>query len=154
MRKLLLVLALAVMSGGCATSPVYNPLAAAKDQIFLLNESSFAAIKAGMKQSQVHQIKGDGIVIGYSYQKPLSDESSVSKASSGDYKPLTIPNPYKTEELKLKKGLYTIEYYASSVKQSDGIVNDDELIPLIFRDGILLDQGWERLKALRLKNPS
>ncbi|MEI7998432.1 MAG: hypothetical protein WCH62_02880 [Candidatus Omnitrophota bacterium] len=152
--KSLLLLALVVLAGGCATSQVYNPVAAATQQTFLLNESSFAQVEIGMKQTQVHQIMGDTIIIGYAYQKPLSDEAVVLKASFGDYKPLTIANPYKTEEIKTQNGQYAVEYYASSSRQSDGILSNDELMPLIFHEGILVAKGWDYLKSLSIKNPS
>jgi hypothetical protein len=139
---------------GCATSPVYNPVTSATQQTFLLNGSSLAQIKMGMTQAQVHQIMGDSIVIGYAYQKPLTDESSVEQAKASDYKPLTIANPYKTEDIKGKEGIYTIEYYVNSIKQFDGVLTDDELIPLIFHEGILIARGWDEVKVLRSQNPS
>jgi len=51
-------------------------------------------------------------------------------------KPLTIVNPYKSEDIKTKDGVYTVEYYVTSVKQSDGVITDDELVPLVFREGV------------------
>ena len=132
-----LILFLVVLCGGCSTSQEYDPLASSRNQEFLLNKSSFDQIKEGMTQSQVHQIMGESLVIGYSSKHPL-----------------TINNPYKAEELKAKDGQYTIEYYVSSAKVSDGALSDDEMIPFVFRDGLLLSRGWDALKALRLKNPS
>jgi hypothetical protein len=154
MKNLALICILVMAASGCASNQVYNPVTSSLNQTFLLNESSLAQIKPGMKQSMVHQIMGDSIVIGYAYQKPVTDESVVSQASSSDYKPLTIANPYKTEDVKGKDGVYTVEYYVNAVKQSDGVITDDELVPLIFHDGTLLSRGWDSLKALHLKNPA
>ncbi|MBF0490330.1 MAG: DUF3192 domain-containing protein [Candidatus Omnitrophica bacterium] len=154
MNRLILLFLLAVVSGGCAAG-MYNPVTAStSSQTFLMNEASFAQVKVGMAQDKVEQIMGGSIVIGYAYQKPLTDEAAIAKAVSEDYKPLTIANPYKTEDIKTKEGSYHVEYYISSIRQSDGVVSDDELVPLVFREGILVARGWDYVRSLRLKNPS
>src|SRR5438045_204325 len=132
MKKIFLLLTLVFVFNGCATEEMYNPVASANRQTFLLNETSFAQVKIGMIKPQVHQIMGDSITIGYSYQKPLSNEAAVLKSSADEYKPLTIVNPYKTEDIKTKNGSYIIEYYVSSVKQPDGVISDEETVPFIF----------------------
>lgn len=147
------ILCLALMTG-CATSPVYNPVTAATQQTFLLNESALAQVKMGMKETEVRQIMGDDIIIGYTYQKPLSSEKDIVESTSNDYKPLTIANPYKTEDITTKEGTYKVEYYVSSIRQPDGVVTDSELVPLIFHNGLLTGRGWDDLKALRSQNPS
>ncbi len=154
MRILLLILSLVVLSSGCAFNQAYNPVTAASQQIFLLNQSSLKRVTIGMKTEQVHQIMGDSIIIGYSYQKQLSDETSILKSSSSDYRALKIPNPYKTERIKTAEGIYIVEYYVSSIHQPDEKITNDELVPLIFRDGIMVAKGQDYVKALRLKNPS
>ncbi len=68
----------------------------ASQQEILLNESGFKAIQDGMSMDQVHENMGQELVIGYASQSP-------------GYKPLTIPNPYKSETIK-DTG-YVIEYY-------------------------------------------
>ncbi len=72
--------------------------------------------------TQVHKIMGQELLIGYAFE-------------SDKYQPLTIPNPYRIE--KIKGGEYTIEYYIEAIRQADGIVKDDELMPLVFQDGKL-----------------
>lgn len=132
MKHVISFLVLISLSSGCATNGTYNPLFTSTHQIFLLNESALAQVTIGMKKDQVHKIMGDSIIIGYSSQKPL-----------------TINNPYRTEDLKVKQSTYTIEYYVSRVNQPDGVVTNDELIPLIFREGVLVAKGWDYLKSLR-----
>ncbi len=92
-----------------------------------------------MTIDQVHKIMGTELVIGYTYQTP-------------DYKPLTIPNPYKSEAIK-DTG-YLIEYYIEAIRQPDGIVSDNELMPLIFKDGKLIGRGWPLVNSLRPAKPS
>ena len=82
---------------------------------------------------------GQELVIGYEFQSP-------------DYKPLTIPNPYKSEAIKGTD--YFIEYYIEAIRQPDGIVSDNELMPLIFKNGKLIGRGWPLANSLRPAKPS
>jgi len=125
---------------GCATSVVYNPMQVATSQELLLNESGFKAVQNGMTMDQVHKIMGTQLVIGYQYQAP-------------NYNPLTILNPYKTEAIKATD--YVIEYYIESIHQPDGIIHDDQLMPLIFKNGVLIGRGWSLANSLRpAKSPA
>ena len=130
---------LSLCMAGCATTPAYNPMQVANHQELLLNESGFKAIQEGMTLEQVHKMMGDHLVIGYQFQSP-------------DYKPLTIPNPYKSEAGK-DPG-FLIEYYIQAIRQPDGIVSDNELMPLIFKDGKLIGRGWTLANSLRLTKPA
>jgi len=154
MKNLILFLVIVFTFAGCANAPVYNALVSSSQQTFLINGASLAQVLVGMKQEQVHQLMGDSIIIGYAYQKPLSDEETVLKSSAVDYKPLTINNPYKTQDIKTKNGLYKVEYYVSSVQQPDGVIKEDELVPLVFHEGILVGKGRDFLKDFRSQNPS
>jgi hypothetical protein len=138
MRFVCIVL-LSFSLAGCASTPVYNPMQVATQQEILLNESGFKAVQDGMTLDQVHQAMGTQLVIGYAFQSP-------------DYKPLTISNPYKSETLKDKN--YFIEYYIASIRQPDGIISDDQLMPLIFKDGVLIGRGWPLVNSLRPDKPA
>ncbi|MDE2028674.1 MAG: hypothetical protein KGK03_01455 [Candidatus Omnitrophica bacterium] len=132
MRFVLMTL-LSLGLAGCASAPVYNPMQVAVQQELLLNENGLKALQNGMTVDQVHQIMGQQLVIGYKYQAP-------------DYKPLTIPNPYKSETVKGSG--YLIEYYVQAVIQPDGAVHDNELMPLVFKDGKLVGRGWPLAHSL------
>ncbi|MBF0571222.1 MAG: hypothetical protein HQL12_05060 [Candidatus Omnitrophica bacterium] len=132
------IILLSLSLAGCASSVVYNPMQVANQQELLLNESGFKAVREGMTIDQVHTIMGTALVIGYSFQSP-------------DYKPLTIPNPYKSEAIR-DTG-YFIEYYIEAIRQPDGIVSDNELMPLIFQNGKLIGRGWDLVHSLRPAKP-
>ena len=134
--RLIFVSFLCLSLAGCATAVVYNPMQVATQQEMLLNESSFKAIQDGMTIDQVHKIMGTELVIGYQFQ-------------SAQGKPLTIPNPYKTEAGR--DPAYVIEYYIESIRQPDGIVSDNELMPLVFKDGKLIGRGWPLADQWRVK---
>ena len=125
---------LSLVLTGCETTPTYNPMRVATQQELLLNESGFKAVQDGMTPEQVHQVMGDALVIGYEFQSP-------------GYKPLTIPNPYKSEAIKGTD--YLVEYYIESIRQPDGVVHDNQLLPLIYKNGKLIGRGWPFLNSLR-----
>lgn len=151
MKHYTLIILILFTAAGCAATKEYNPVAASIEQTFLLNEASLAQLKTGMTQERVHEIMGDTLVIGYSYEKALTNETDAAKSVEGDYKPLTIANPYRTESINAAGKDYIIEYYVNAVKHSDGVVSDEELVPLIFQGGILKERGWDRVKALRVQ---
>jgi hypothetical protein len=132
MRTLIILLSLGL--AGCASNVVYNPMQVASQQEILLNENGFKAVQEGMTIDQVHAIMGTDLVVGYAFQSP-------------DYKPLTIPNPYKSEAIK-GTGFF-IEYYIQSIRQPDGTVSDDELMPLIFQNNKLIGRGWPLVNSVR-----
>ena len=133
------VIILSLMLAGCATTPVYNPMQVATRQEILLNENAFKAIQDGMTMDQVHQIMGQELVIGYTFQTP-------------GYKHLTIPNPYKSQAIKATD--YVIEYYIESIRQPDGVVSDNELMPLIYKSDKLIGRGWPLANSLRPAQPT
>jgi hypothetical protein len=135
----ILIILLSLSLAGCVSNVVYNPMQVANQQEIKLNESSFKAIQDGMTMDQVHKIMGQELVIGYASQTP-------------GYKPLTIPNPYKSEAIKGTD--YFIEYYVEAIRQPDGIVSDNELMPLIFKNGKLNGRGWPLANSLRPKPSS
>lgn len=60
-----------------------------------------------------------------------------------DKKISKISNPYKVEVLKGKDGqIYEVLLYYTDVKKMDGAITDDELTPLIIKDGKLQGWGW------------
>ena len=130
---------LSLSMAGCASTAVYNPMQVASQQELLLNESGFKAVQDGMTVDQVHKIMGTELVIGYQFQTP-------------DYKPQTISNPYKSEAGQ--DPAYLIEYYIALIRQPDGIVSNDELMPLIFKNGKLIGRGWSLANTLRPAKPS
>ena len=128
------IIFLSLILTGCATSPVYNPMQSDSPQEILLNESGLKALREGMALDQVHQMMGQELIIGYKEQTP-------------GYLPLTIPNPYKSEAIK-NTGFF-IEYYIEAIRQPDGVVRDNELMPLIFKNDKLIGRGWPLARSVK-----
>jgi len=134
-----LIIFLSLSLAGCAASVVYNPVQTPSPPEMAFNESGFKAIQDGMTMDQVHKMMGQELIIGYTFQEP-------------GYKPLTIPNPYKSEAIKGTD--FFLEYYIEAIRQPDGIVSDNELMPLIFKNGKLIGRGWPLANSLRPAHPS
>lgn len=143
MARLLICIMMVFMLAGCATTGDYDPLQSALKQTVLLNESGFAAVKEGMSMEDIHTLMGETIIIGY-----ISD-AALQKPTV--YKPLTISNPYKSEEITTASGAVVVEYYVARINQPDGIVSDNELVPLVFKDGKLYGRGWPFLQNFQSK---
>jgi len=56
-----------------------------------------------------------------------------------------VPNPYDSETHVVGGGEIEILYYATNVKNNDGVITNDELTPLVLVDGILVGWGWTYL---------
>ena len=62
-----------------------------------------------------------------------------------DKEEIRIPNPYKSEFLKVRGKSLEVLYYVTQIKKDDGVFNKDELTPLIFENGKLIGWGWNYL---------
>jgi len=61
----------------------------------------------------------------------------------------SINNPYKVETSQGKDGsLYEVLFYHTDLKARDGIITDDELTPLVFKDNKLIGWGWAFLREI------
>ena len=134
-----LIVFLSLSLAGCATTTVYNPMQTPSPPEVAFNKNGFKAIQDGMTMDQVHKIMGTELVIGYQFHSP-------------DYIPLSVPNPYKSEAIKGTD--FFLEYYIEGIRQPDGIVSDNELMPLIFKNGKLIGRGWPLANSLRPAKPS
>ena len=112
---------------GCATVPEYNPVQVSQEQVFMLN-GPLKSLSVGMSRDEAHRRMGEAVVIGYNYD---------NKAA----KPITIPNPYKSKDIKTDQGTCTAEYYVTAVRRPDGVVTDEEMTPLVFCNGVLTQKG-------------
>ncbi len=150
----LLCLILSLICAGCASQEIYDPLRLANHQTLLLNEGAFSRVSNGMSIDEVHQAMGQKIVIGYTRIDGVSDNASKlagEKSAVSTYQPLTILNPYKSEEIKGSHDVFMVEYYVTKVEQPGGLISDKELMPFIFKNNILVGRDWPYLKSLRLK---
>ena len=56
---------------------------------------------------------------------------------------LRVTNPWRTETLKGKDGKFHEElFYYTDIKKRDGAITDDELTPIVLKDGKVIGWGW------------
>lgn len=63
----------------------------------------------------------------------------------------TINNPFRTEMYQANGHRFEILYYYTDLKSGDGGITDDELTPLLIKDGVLDGWGWSYLKDVSAK---
>jgi hypothetical protein len=102
---------------------------------------SLQRLHKGLTRAEAEALLGDKVVIGYE----LTDEKT------GQYAPLTIVNPYRTQSLTKLWRQYTVVYYLVGIMNPDGQVTEDELFPLVFQSDRLVGMGWEFLRQKIVK---
>ena len=86
------------------------------------NRNHLALLEAGMSKLDVNQIMGN---------KPIKGIGAH------------VGNPYKTELFKTTNGeSITIFWYYSQMNSANGHVDDDELTPVVFKNGKMEGYGW------------
>ena len=97
---------------------------------------SLRLIHEGMTKKEVQAALGTEIVVGYELAEP----------ETGQYRPITLQNPYRAESLQKGTQRFDIDYYIVGINQADDQVTDDELVPLVFQKEKLVGMGWIFLK--------
>lgn len=138
MKKWPQVLMLFLFVAGCVsldeqagTQAFYNPRA---EKLLDLSR-----IQTGMDYEQVQAIVARPVVIGY----------DITADGSGSVKEITLSNPYRVETLNHDNKNYTVEHFIVQIVRADGTVSDDELMPLVFEDNILIGKGQDFLFKLK-----
>lgn len=141
MRKYFL-LSFCLLITGCGTVPVQKTIAA--DQgVMLRRFVTLSQLRPGLTRAEVASLLGKEVVTGYE----LTDQSI------GQYSPVTVTNPYRTETIVNNSRPYTVDYYLTGIKTADDKISDDELIPLVFSEDRLIGSGWDYLDQYIKRDP-
>ena len=122
---------------GCVTMTASEEDLTSEKRIHLVN---FNGLQKGMTSQEVLSVLKKNSFLGYEI-----------KEGSTTFSAIEIQGPYRQETLEKTGHVYTVLYYLNSILQPDGIVADDELMPLIFKDDQLVDKGWDALFKLKNK---
>lgn len=95
------------------------------------NRTALNRLTVGMTKPQVLGAMGTATVQTYT-------DSDILTGSKDD----KITNPYRTESYAAKGVRFEVLYYYTDVKASDGAITDDELTPIVLKDGSLDGWGW------------
>lgn len=91
-------------------------------------------IATGMFKQEVRSVLDEKVTIGYEQAK-----------DGQTYLPLTLNNPYRFETLKKGDRIFEVYYYFTGIKQIDGQITNDELIPIVFENDRMIGRGWSFL---------
>lgn len=93
----------------------------------------------GMTYDEVMQVMGKQLIIGY-------HRTGVQQK---EIQPITLKNPYRVELLKGNYREYEVVYYLTKVQNPDGIIAEDELTPMVFKQKKLIGKGFDFLFHLK-----
>ncbi len=93
-------------------------------------------VYVGMAYQEVTGIMGDRLMVGY-------------ETVNGQAKRIFLKSPYRVETLKDGPKRYQVLYYYTDVHKADGIVDEEELTPLVFEDNRLIGKGRDFLFKLK-----
>ena len=54
-----------------------------------------------------------------------------------------LQNPHRNETYQTEDSYWEVLFYYTDVVADDGLVTDDELTPVVLRDGMLVGIGWD-----------
>ena len=121
--KLASILPLAIsllLTAGCATM----------DTVRAENRANLNRLQLGMTKEEVLAVMGTKTVT--TYREGVRGEQ--------------ITNPYRTEMHRAGGHTWEIMYYLTDLKADDDAITDDELTPIVLKDGKLDGWGWSYLQ--------
>ena len=131
MRLRPLLLCAAILISGCAVPWFPDPLEVMRDD----NKRKLAGLAVGMTRDKVETVMGN---------QPAG--GSVFDALFGRVQYLGARNPMRDERLRGTDGVeYEVFFYYTDVRQLDDKITDDELTPVVFRDGRIAGIGYDFL---------
>jgi len=90
-----------------------------------------------MSRQEVEVILKDELLIGYQISNPEKLE------------PITLAQPYREEVFSKEGKEYHVLYYYNTIMRPDGLIAEDELMPLIFEGDRLAGKGLAELDRLK-----
>ncbi|MEW5702050.1 MAG: DUF3192 domain-containing protein [Candidatus Zixiibacteriota bacterium] len=96
------------------------------------NRIRLQSLKVGMSQDSALAAMGSEVV-------EISNKWEVGPLNPRRQTQV-LSNPYKTEIYAGARDTLDVFYYYAELKRQDGAISDDELVPLVFKEGRLL--GW------------
>jgi hypothetical protein len=137
MKARILLAATAALATGCSSlmdNLFIDPLEMLRNS----NQAKIAQLKAGTSRGEVEKA-----VMGSD-----SAGGAIFDALRGRLQHLAVKNPMREERLNAGDGApIEVLYYYTDLKQRDDRITDDELTPLVFRDGKLVGKGHDYLRA-------
>lgn len=113
---------------GCAAS-----VATRMDRFRAKNRTNLIYLHRGMPRDSVLTLMGVN-------QVEISNTFDYTSQDRHGHRTWTLNNPHRTETMAGERDTLEVLYYYTDIKRQDGAITDDELTPLVLREGILI--GW------------
>jgi hypothetical protein len=77
----------------------------------------------------------------------MTKDEIIELMGQGTYRerghsPEIVTDPYRVESYTAGQSSFEIIFYYTDIKRPDGAITDDELTPLVLKDGKLAGWGW------------
>ena len=116
---------------GCSTLVIDSV-----EQLRENNKKNIAQLAVGVPRPQVEKLMGDATAGG-----------KLGDMVFGRLQHFEVKNPMRVEQVSGPDGaVYDVLFYYTDLKTRDDKITDDELTPIVFRDGKVLGVGYEVLK--------
>jgi hypothetical protein len=127
MGKILIIIGI-TLGLACSSTPMWE----LTEQVRIQNREKLTHLSVGMTKSEVLQIMGTKTI-------ELKTFDAVYMRNEVQ----RINNPYRVEAIQNENGeTYEVLFYYTDRKKADGVVTDDELMPLVIKDDKLIGWGW------------
>ena len=137
----LVVFLLAMSLAGCATVSL--------ETIRTKNRENLARLSVGMSKDEALQVMGNKAVavkvniLAAALPIPSSAARHAKGIKYDSEAVRKVTNPYRVEALKGKDGhIHEVLYYYTDLKKDDGVITNDELTPIVLKDGEVVGWGW------------
>ena len=124
-----------LLLAGCVSLDTNSPSVASRATVL----ANMDQVVLGMTHAEVERIVQKAVKVGY--QKNAQETWGI----------VTLKNPYRNQTMEKDGKHYVVEYYLTQIKKPDGVIADEELMPLVFENNILKGKGWDDLLGLNLK---
>lgn len=119
------------------------------------NRQKLDELHVGMERGEVLEVMGVGEhrqFTGSETQGPIGTGRDTMGVMSvqipvGGDAPI-LYNPHRSETYEGEDSSWEVLFYYTHVMRDDGLVTDDELTPLVLRDGTLTGWGWTHWAAV------
>ncbi len=132
-----LLLCTVILTAGCANL-FFDNVERLRDD----NKKNIAQLSVGMTRVDVEKVMGNGVAGG-----------TVADVAFGRFQYLRVRNPMREERVSGPDGTsYDVLFYYTDLRQRDDKITDDELTPVVFRDGKIAGIGYAYLGERVPKN--
>ncbi|MFO7588483.1 MAG: DUF3192 domain-containing protein [Gemmatimonadota bacterium] len=111
------------------------------------NRENLERLRVGMIRSEVFELMGAETVRALGTEAGMIGAAEDSLAVSRIEIPVGGPrpvlrNPHRNATYEAAGHVWEVLFYYTELVEDDGLVTDDELTPVVLRDGILVGWGW------------